>query len=158
MADGEEQGSDHAHDGQARHRPVRDLRRRDHVRDEQQRREEIEQTVREDRADESPGRARPVREVTAQHGDARELPDPPGKHGVCEQPDRERGEDTVEARLRRGERLVDRQPPGERAREHGHEVQSEREHDPRPVDDVERTGHRVPVGTPPPEEDDDADE
>ena len=38
------------------------------------------------------------------------------------------------------------------------EVETDREHDPRPVDEVERAGDEVPVGAPPPEEDDDCDE
>ena len=37
-----------------------------------------------------------ARQTPAQHGDARELADPAGQHGVREQPDRERREDERE--------------------------------------------------------------
>ena len=57
--DGEERAADDRDDEQARHRPVRDLRRSDHVQDQQQGGEEIEQAVSEDRADERAARPRP---------------------------------------------------------------------------------------------------
>ena len=82
------------------------------------RRKEVEEPVREDRADESAGRPGAVREMAPQDGDASELPDPARQHRVRKQSDRECREDLVEARVRRVERLVDGQPPGERAHEH----------------------------------------
>ena len=74
-------------------RPVRDLRGREHVADQDQRGEEIEEPVREDRADERRARAPAVRQPPPQHRDASELADPPGQRGVREQADRERRED-----------------------------------------------------------------
>jgi hypothetical protein len=91
-------------------------------------------------------------QAAAQHRDARELADAAGERGVTQQPDREGGEDTVVRRIGRIERLHDRQLPRQRAREHGDEVEAEREHDPRPVDEVESVVDDVPVRSPPPEQ------
>ena len=120
--------------------------------DQQQRREEIEEPVREDSADERPARPAPAGDMPPQHRHARELPDPSRENGVREQPDRECREDLVEAGQRRLERLVDRQLPGERTQKHGDEVQPESERDPGPVDEVEGVIDDVPVGAAPPEQ------
>ena len=77
-------------------------------------REEVEQPVREDGAEQGRARSLAVRQVPPQHGDARELAGAGREHGVPEQPDPEGGEDLAEARVRLGQRLVDRQPPRER--------------------------------------------
>jgi hypothetical protein len=64
----------------------------------------------------------------------------------------------VEGRVRRVERLVDRQPPRGGAHEDRRDVEAEREHDPRPVDEVERVVDDVPVRPAPPEQRDHATE
>ena len=114
--DGEQRDAHQADHDQARDRPVRDLRREQHVDDEQRHGEQVEQAVREDGAEQRRARTRAVRKVPAQHGDARELPGPRRQHGVAEQPDAERGEDMAEGGLRVGQRLTDRQMPRDRAR------------------------------------------
>ena len=105
-ADREQAEPDEADDHDACHRPVRQLGGRHHVGDEERDREEVEQPVREHRPEERRARALAVREVTPEHGDARELARAGGEHGVPEQPDAERREDLAEGGLRRRHRLI----------------------------------------------------
>ena len=74
----------------------------------------------------------PAGQPPAEHSDARELADAARQDGVREQPDRERGEDEREPRVRRRDRLLDRRVPGERAREHREQVEPDRRGDPLP--------------------------
>ena len=111
-ADGEEREPDEADDNDPGDRPVRDLRRREDICDEQRDREEVEQTVREDGAEERRARpGLPVRQVLAQYRDTRELAGAGGQHGVPEEADAERGEHLSERRQRLGEGLPDREVP-----------------------------------------------
>ena len=121
------------------------------TRDEERDREEVEQPMGEDRAEQGRARAAPEREVPAQHGDARELAGARRQHRVPEQPDPEGGEDLTEARVRLGQRLVDRQPPRERAREDRGEVEQDGDDHPAPRHEVERVVDAVPVGATPPD-------
>ncbi len=148
----EEDDPEHADAGEARPRPGRDLGGFEDVEDQQQGRDDVEQPVREDGADEGRGRARAVGKAPAQHRDAGELADPAGQRRVAEEPHRERREHVVERRVWRLECLVDRQAPGERPHQHRDEVQAEREDDPCPVDEVEGVVDDVPVRTAPPEQ------
>ena len=75
-ASGEEEDPDRRHDHEARHRPARDLGGQQDVADEEQRREEVEEAVGEDGADERTGRALPALDVAAEDGDAGQLADP----------------------------------------------------------------------------------
>ena len=87
----EERDPDREHDHEARERPARDVGRGQHEDDEQHDRDEIEDAVREDRADEQRPEALAVPfEPPVQHRDAGELADAPGQHRVREQPDAER--------------------------------------------------------------------
>ena len=149
----EEHDPDDRDDDEARHRPARDLGRREHVADEHERGHEIEQPVGEDRADECRARTVSVlREPPPQDGDPRQLADAAGQRRVPEQADREGRERAVERRVGRVERLHDRQLPGERPDHHRGEVEGQREHDPGPVDEVERVVDEVPVRPAPPDE------
>jgi hypothetical protein len=58
---GEQPDSERGHHEEARHRPVRDLGRHEHVAHEQQRRNHVEEPVCEHRADESGARAPAMR-------------------------------------------------------------------------------------------------
>jgi hypothetical protein len=99
--------------------------------------------VRKDRAEQD--RPHPAtRHAPVQDGDARELADPPGQHGIREQPDGERREDERKARVRRGHRLHDHRAPRERAHEHRKQVEADRDRDPVPLDRSERSGDAVP--------------
>jgi hypothetical protein len=155
--DGEQKRADDRDDDQARHRPARNLRGRKHIGDEEERRKEIEEPVREDGADEGAARSGPVRQAAPEDRDSGELADPARQHRVCEEADREGREDAVEPWPRRVERLVDRVAPSERAREHGDEIEPEREGDPGPVDEIERVIDDVPIGSAPPEQEPDDD-
>ena len=85
----EEPEADGGEDRQARQSPVRDLRRRQYVGDQEKCREEIEHAVCEHRADERrPSFAAPLL-VTGEDGDARELPDPARQDGIGEEADAE---------------------------------------------------------------------
>ena len=150
-ADHQEDEADEPEDDQARHGPVRDLRRQQDPGDEDRDREEVEQAVREDGAEQGRARSPAVREVPAQHRDARELAGPGRQHRVPEQPDPEGGEHLAEAWVRLGQRLVDRQPPRERAREDGEEVEQDADDHPAPGDRVERVVDGVPLGATPPD-------
>ena len=150
-ADHQEDEADEPEDDQARHGPVRDLRGHQDPGDEDRDREQVEQAVREDGAEQSRARSPAVREVPAQHGDARELAGPGRQHRVPEQPDPEGGEHLTEARVRLGQRLVDRQPPRERAREDGEEIEQDADDHPAPGHRVERVVDGVPLGAAPPD-------
>ena len=69
-----------------------------HPDDERQRGEEVEQPVREDRADQRRPDALPLRHPPREHGDARQLAGAAGQHDVREQADAERREDAAVAR------------------------------------------------------------
>ena len=118
-ADHQQDEADEPEDDQARHGPVRDLRRQQHPGDEERDREEVEQAMGEDGAEQGRARAPAVRQMPAQHRDARELAGPRRQHRVPEQADPEGGEHLTEARVWLGQGLVDRQPPRQRAREDG---------------------------------------
>ena len=151
QADREQADPDDAEDDQARDRPVRDLRGQQHPGDENRDGEEIEEAVREHRPEQRRARAPPVRHMTAQDGDARQLACPGRQHRVPEQPDPEGREDLPEARVGLGQRLVDRHPPRERSRHHGEEVEEHTHDHPAPGDTVEGVGHGAPVGPAPPD-------
>ena len=122
--------ADEPEDDEARHGPVRDLRGEQHPDDEDRDREEVEQAVGEDGAEQRRARPAAVRQVAAEDGDAGELSRARRQDGVPEQPDPEGGEDLAEARMRLRQRLVDRQPPRERARERGEQVEQRRRRSP----------------------------
>ena len=148
----EERRADGHEDDQARDRPVRDLRRHQHVRDQEHDRDEVEDAVREHRPDERRPGTSPPRQLPRQHRHARQLADPAGQYSVREQPDRERGEDEREPRPRRRHRLPDHGLPRERADEHGEQVEPDRASDPLPADDRERVSDRLPARPAPDEE------
>ena len=62
------------------------------------------------------------------------LADPSGKDGVPEQTDAERGEDVAMARVRRWQRLVEDDVPGDRPDLHGEQVHADGGRDPLPAD------------------------
>ena len=80
----------------------------------------------------------PCGQAAAENGDAGELARARRQDGVSEQADPEGGEDLAEGRVRLRQRLVDRQAPGERAREDGEQVEQDADDHPAPGDDVER--------------------
>ena len=82
----------------------------------------------------------------------RKLPDPPGEHRVREEPDSERGEDRPKPRPRRRHRLLDHLVPGTRARDHGEQVEHDRDDHPSPHDEPEGVRDEPPVGAAPNEE------
>jgi hypothetical protein len=82
--------------------------------------------------------------------------DPAGKHRVREEADGERREDEREPRMRFGDRLVDDDLPGDRADEHGNEVETDRDRDEVPAHNGEGIADPAPVGPAPPEEGADA--
>ena len=74
-----EQGEPHAeHDREARVRPVRHLRGRQRVRDQQQGWNEVEQPVGEDGSDQRRPGSVPAGELAGENADPRQLADPPG--------------------------------------------------------------------------------
>jgi hypothetical protein len=151
----EEADPDGTHDHQARNRPVRNARGGDHVQDQADHRNEIEEPVREHGPDER--RPRPVRaalqpQLPRQHRHTRELADPSRQHRVREQAHRERREDELEARMRRRDRLLDHRVPGERAYEDGEQVEPDRNHDPVPLHRVEGVPDGAPIGPAPPDQ------
>ena len=150
-ADHQQDEADEPEDDQARHGPVRDLGGHQDPGDEDRDREQVEQAVREDGAEQSRARSPAVREVPAQDGDPRELAGPGRQHRVPEQPDPEGREHLTEAWVRLGQRLVDRQPPRERAREDGEEVEQDADDHPAPGHRVERVVDGVPLGAAPPD-------
>ena len=91
----EEPEADGDEDHQARQGPVRDLRGGEDVPDQQQHREEVEDAMGEDRADERRPRvgAAPLLLVAGEDRDPRELADAAREHRVCEEADAEGGED-----------------------------------------------------------------
>ena len=156
--DREHPDPDEPDDHDARDRPVGQLRGRHHVGDEERDREEVEEAVREHRSEERRARSLAVREVTAEHGDACELARAGGEHRVPEQPDAERREDLPERRARRRHRLMDRQVPCPRARDHREQVEQDPDDHPAPADEVEGVVDRVPVRPAPPDCEDRQDE
>ena len=152
----EDPETDDDEDQQARQRPVRDLRGREHVPDQQERREEVEDPVCEDGADERrPRVAAPSPFLVAgQHRDARQLPDSARQHGICEETHSEGGEDLAEGRGRRRHRLLDHALPGGRPRHDGDEIEGNRGHHPLPGDEPEGVGDEVPLRAAPDEEPD----
>ena len=153
-ADGEENESDNAEDDEARHRPVRDLRSQQHPGDEDRHREQVEEPMCEHRSEERRARALAVGEVPAEDCDARELAGPGGKHGVTEEADPERREDMAEPRMRWRQRLVDREPPGERAGENREQVEEDADDHPAPGDEIEGVVDGRPLRAAPPDRDD----
>ena len=139
-------------------RPVRQLRRRHHVGDEQRDREEVEEPVREHRPEERRARSLAVRQMAPQHGDAGELAGAGGQHRVCEQPDAEGREDLAELRQRLRHRLPDCHVPGPGSGQDGEKVEQDPDDHPAPADEVERVVDGVPVGPAPPDREDREDE
>ena len=133
------------------------LGRREHPDDEDRRGNEIEEPVREHRADERAqgGSSRAVR----REGDAgawrpSQAPEPPRERGIREETDAERRQDVDEARLiLGGKRLADRQPPREGAEDRGDDVEEEGEDDPAPDDVPEGFEDAPPLRPSPPDED-----
>ena len=115
-------------------------------------RAEIEQPVREHRPDQRRGRAAAVpgrwRRRTATRASS---PARAGRTAFPSSPIPKDENTWPNRRLRLGQRLVDRQPPRERSREHGEEVERDADDHPAPGDEVERVVHRGPVGPPPPD-------
>ena len=149
----EEPDADREHDREARERPVRDLRGREHPDDENPDRDEIEDPVGEDGADERrPESLAAVVRPPGQDGDARELADAARQHRVREQPDRERREDEPEAGVRRRHRRVDHRVPRGRPRDDREEIEPDRGRDPLPVDGGEGVLEVAPVRPVPPEQ------
>ena len=130
------------------------LRREQHPGDENRHREEIEEPVGEDGAEEGGARALPVGKMSSQDGDAGQLAGARGKHSVSEQADPEGREDMPERRVRRRQRLVDRQPPRERAGQDREQVEQDSDDHPAPGDEVEGVVDRRPLGAAPPDRDD----
>ena len=148
---------DQEHD-HARHRPVRDLRGRSDVADQEHDREEVEHPVREHRAEEHrPCVGAPLLlDPPAQNRDPRELADAAGQNGVREQADPERGKDERGTAACGRDRLLDHLVPGGRPRDHREEVERDRGDDPLPGDEPERVEDETPVRTVPDEERDHA--
>ena len=110
------------------------------------RRDEVEDAVREDRAEQrrpAPSRARhPAASSTATRASS---PMRAGQHGVREQADAERGEDERgTAACGGGSACVDHRLPGERARDDREQVEPDRGDDPLPLDGRERVGDDAP--------------
>ena len=113
--------------------------------DEHHNREQVEHPVREHGADQRCGRALAIREVAAKHCDARDLSDAARQHRVPEQADRERREHEREPWMWRGDGLLDRRVPSERAREHREQVQADGRCDPFPGDGGECVVDETPI-------------
>ena len=120
---GEEREPDRADDHHAGDRPVRELRCRGDVGDQERDREEVEQPVREHCSEQRRARSGPARKMPPQHRDSRKLAGPRREHGVSEETHAERREHLREGRQRRRQGLVDGEVPGESAGEHGEQVQ-----------------------------------
>ena len=112
-------------------------------RDEQRDREEVEQPVREDGAEQRRARSLAVREVAAQHRDAGELAGPRRQHRVPEQPDPEGGEHLAETRRGgSGSAWSIVSAPRQRAREDGEEVEQDADDHPAPARRSRTRGRR----------------
>ena len=97
----------------------------EHVADEERDREQVEQPVGEDGAEQRRAGAAALGQVSPQDGDPCELARPRGEHGVPQQADAEGREHRGEARQRRRHRLVDRHVPGPGPDDHGDEVEQD---------------------------------
>jgi hypothetical protein len=149
----EEQYTDARHEHEAGNRPMRDVGDQQHVCDQDERREEVEDAVGEDGAEQRRRRALSPLHPPGEDGNPRELADPPRERGVPEQADRVRREDAPD-RWPRNERLIDDRAPAQRARDDREKVEAERRGDPLPRDELERVPDRDPVRPPPPDEHD----
>ena len=87
---------------------------------------------------------------------ARELTDASGQRRICEQADAEGGEHRARRRVRRRQRLVDDDLPGDRADDDRDEVDRDRDGDPAPLDRAEGRADKAEVRPPPERERDDA--
>ena len=74
-----------------------------------------------------------------------------GSTALPSRPIAERREDLAERRMRRRQRLVDRQPPGERPREHREQVEQDRRRRPSARRRSRRRGRRRPLRPAPPD-------
>jgi len=148
--DGEEDDADDDYCNQTRNGPTRNVCGHRHVHDQRDDGDEIEDAVRENRAEQ----ARPGATLThapIQHSNSCELADPPRQNRVREESDGEGGEDEHEARVRSLERIHDHGAPGERTNEDRKQVEPDGGGHPRPLDRLERIGHSAPGRPVPPE-------
>ena len=149
----EERDPDDGDELEARNRPVRDPRRREHERGQKQSRNQVEEAVRENGPEQPACRPLAPRRPPGEDADAGKLADPPREHRVGKQADRERREDVRERRLLRARhRLADHDVPRDRAHKHRREVQDERNADPAPGDGLEGVADEAPVGAAPPQQ------
>jgi len=126
-----------------------------HVHDQDDDGDQIEDAVREHRAEQArPGAA--LRHAPVEYRNPRELADPSRQDGIREQSDGEGGEDEQEARVRSLERIHDHGAPGERTNQDREQVEPDRGRDPRPLDRRERIRHPGPGRPAPPERGDHA--
>ena len=150
----EEPETDGDEDQQARQGPVRDFRRGEHVPDQQEHREKVEDPMCEDGADERRPRVAAPLLVAGEDRDPRQLPDTARQHRVCEETNSEGGEDLPKARSRRRHRLLDHALPGGGSRHDGDEIEGNCDHHPFPGDEPESVGDEVPFRAAPDEEHD----
>src|SRR5215204_3076419 len=151
--DEEERDADDGDQLQARDRPLRDPRRGEHEGGQEQRRDEIEETMREDGSQQPAGGSLAPGRPPGEDADPSELGDPPREHRVGQEADRERREHAGERRLlRAGQRLPDHDVPRDGADEHRREIQDEGEAHPAPGDGFEGVADEAPVGAAPPEQ------
>ena len=124
-------------DRRARHRPLRDLRGREHVEDEQRSPRRRRRADGRRRCRRPPPRRPAALTCRRDDRDAGELADPAREHGVPEEPDAERRED-VRTRAGAADRLLDHDAPRVRADDHREEVDHDGRDDPLPLDGAER--------------------
>src|SRR5829696_4468187 len=150
----EEKHGPNGHDrDQAGERPAWNLGRRQHVGDEQERGDDVEDTVGKHRPYECRPPAVLRRRLARQDRDARELADPPRQDGIRQQPYTEGREHEREARSRRRHRLVDDDLPRDAPRHDRQQVERDGRGDPVPLDGAECIGDGAPIRPAPPEQD-----
>src|SRR6266487_2636263 len=148
--EGEEDDAEDNDRDQTRDGPARNVCGQGHVHDQDDDGDQIEDAVREHRAEQArPGAA--LRHAPVEYRNPCELADPSRQNGVREQSDGEGGEDEQEARVRSFERIHDHRAPGERTNQDREQVEPDGCGDPRPLDRLERIGHSGPGRPAPPE-------
>ena len=139
-------------DDDARHRPAGDLGGDEHVENEQDDGDDVEDAVCDDCPDERRPEPAAPGELPVQNRDARELADASGQHRVGEQTDGEGGEDEHEAGTGWRHRGADHGPPRECAHDDGRKVDADRDSDPLPLDGRECIGDPAQARTTPQQE------
>ena len=120
----EEDDRDDDDDDEARHGPVRDVRREEHVDEQERHGDEIEHAVGENGAEETRPRSL-LRHAPVEHRDPGQLADSTGKDRVREQADGERREDEQKARIRLFECLDDHRAPRKGAHENREQIEAD---------------------------------